>query len=413
MPELVSVVDEPPTVVGPGTGLFFNEILPYPAQWLRNLWPGCVVDQTSIVALRPERLRDYKRVHLFAGIGGWQYALELAGWPDDEVVWSGSCPCQPFSVAGNQLGEEDERHLWPDMLRLVAECAPPVIFGEQVAGQLGLAWFDGVRTDLEALDYACGMAVLPACSVGAPHRRDRIFWVAYCEREGPQGGGGEHELRSSSSTVEAGRNGTLNGVADCESTRLIHWQQQDGQGEHARQPGGGGPPPPGCRGTTGVGLADAGSRRNSNESRDRICARNESCTELAEGSHVCRLADSDSISSSNAITCEAGEAEQRGRDDAERADRRRAAELERARADSPWQDAVWVDCADGKRRRVPNPEQGVHPLAPRIPGTVEQISAYGNSIVPQVAAAFIRSFMEAREMTVVADDDEQMPLSFS
>jgi DNA (cytosine-5)-methyltransferase 1 len=129
-------------------------------------------------------VRGYTQVHLFAGIGGWSYAARLAGWPDDRPLWTGSCPCQPFSAAGKQKGTTDARHLWPEMRRLVTECRPPVVAGEQVASHLGRNWLAGVRTDLEALGYAVGAADLCAASVGAPHIRQRLWWVA--ESQGDQ-----------------------------------------------------------------------------------------------------------------------------------------------------------------------------------------------------------------------------------
>ncbi|MBK8123945.1 MAG: DNA cytosine methyltransferase [Dokdonella sp.] len=98
--------------------------------------------------------------------------------------------CQPFSTAGKQRGCEDDRHLWPTFFRLIRECRPASVFGEQVAGINGLAWIDHVFADLEDEDYAVGAADLPACGAGAPHRRQRLFWVANAnsnERRATQG----------------------------------------------------------------------------------------------------------------------------------------------------------------------------------------------------------------------------------
>jgi DNA (cytosine-5)-methyltransferase 1 len=199
---------------------YYNEFDPYAAEWLRNLIaaghiaPGDV-DERSIEDVRKEDLRGYEQVHLFAGIGGWSLALRMAGWPDDQPVWTGSCPCQPFSVAGRGAGADDPRHLWPEMRRLIAECRPQVVFGEQVssaevvgtqleaafvvavqAGDCARAnrlahrlarskslhywrrWVDGVSTDLAELGYSWGHAVCGAHSVGAPHIRQRLWWCA-------------------------------------------------------------------------------------------------------------------------------------------------------------------------------------------------------------------------------------------
>ena len=168
---------------------YYNEIDPFAAAWLRELIArGLIaagdVDVRSISDVRPTDLAGYTQVHLFAGIGGWSYALRLAVWPDARPVWTGSCHCQPFSAAGRRKGTDDERHLWPEMHRLVAQCCPPIIFGEQVAGAAGRSWIDLVFADLDALDYACGAADLCAAGVGAPHIRQRLYWVADAHCEG-------------------------------------------------------------------------------------------------------------------------------------------------------------------------------------------------------------------------------------
>ena len=138
---------------------YYNEIDAYAAQWLRNLiGKGLIadgeVDTRSIVDVDPNDLRKFTQCHFFAGIAGWSHALRLAGWPDDRPIWTGSCPCQPFSVAGKGKGVADERHLWPHFFRLISACRPPVVMGEQVAGAAGYGWLDGVRLDLEGEDYS-------------------------------------------------------------------------------------------------------------------------------------------------------------------------------------------------------------------------------------------------------------------
>ena len=168
---------------------YYNEIDPYAAQWLRNLIaaghiaPGDV-DERSIRDVSPDDVRGYTQCHFFAGIGGWALALQIAEWPTDRPVWTGSCPCQPFSTAGKQKGKADERHLWPEWLRLIRECRPSTIFGEQIASAIAYGWWDDVAADLENEGYACGTAVLPACSVGAPHKRDRLWFVGNTKHNG-------------------------------------------------------------------------------------------------------------------------------------------------------------------------------------------------------------------------------------
>lgn len=140
---------------------YYNEIDPYCAEWLRNLIeegliPTGVVDERSIEDVKPDELVPFTQAHFFAGIGGWALAARLAGWPDDRPLWTGSCPCQPFSAAGKGGGIADDRHLWPAFYWLVKQCRPSVVAGEQVASPLGREWLAGVRADLEALGYACG-----------------------------------------------------------------------------------------------------------------------------------------------------------------------------------------------------------------------------------------------------------------
>ena len=170
---------------------FYNEIDPYAAAWLRNLIAvgliaDGVVDERSIEDINPEELRGFTQCHFFAGIGVWSLALRRAGWPDDRPVWTGSCPCQPFSTAGKGGGFADERHLWPAFHHLIRACQPPVVFGEQVASKDGRTWLALVHADLEGVGYSVGAADLCAAGVGAPHIRQRLYWVADSADAGPQ-----------------------------------------------------------------------------------------------------------------------------------------------------------------------------------------------------------------------------------
>ena len=173
---------------------YFNEIDPYAAEWLRNLiaaghLPAGDVDTRSIVDVAADDLVGYGQCHFFAGIGGWALAARLAGWPDDRELWTGSCPCQPFSVAGKGAGTDDERHLWPHQFRLIRARRPAVWMGEQVAAAVGKDWLDGVLADLEGIGYAGRAAVVPACAADAPHRRDRLWVVT------ERGGAVDHSKR--------------------------------------------------------------------------------------------------------------------------------------------------------------------------------------------------------------------------
>ena len=162
---------------------YYNEIDPFAAEWLRNLIkagriaPGDV-DERSIEDVAPDEIKSYTQHHFFAGIGVWSYALRRAGWEDDRPVWTGSAPCQPFSQAGKGKGFADERHLWPSWFWHIRQLRPSVIFGEQVSSKAGRSWFNVVSSDLEAYGYAIGAADLCAAGAGAPHLRQRLYFVA-------------------------------------------------------------------------------------------------------------------------------------------------------------------------------------------------------------------------------------------
>jgi len=173
---------------------YYNEFDLKTAAWLRELTnqgliPKGDVDTRSITEVTPNELRKYTQCHFFAGIGGWSLALQLAGWGSSTPVWTGSCPCQPFSTAGKGLAQADERHLWPVFFNLIKECRPEYVFGEQVASAIGKGWLDGISSDLGQEGYTCGAAVLGAHSVGAPHIRQRLYWGAMGNPRGENGEG--------------------------------------------------------------------------------------------------------------------------------------------------------------------------------------------------------------------------------
>lgn len=189
---------------------YYNEIDPFAAQWIRNLVAaGHVmagdVDERSIVDVRPDDLVGFDRCHFFAGIAVWDYALGLAGWPPGRQVWTGSCPCQPFSAAGKGGGISDERHLWPAFFHLIEQCRPATVLGEQVASKDGLDWLDLVHSDLEGAHYDVGAVDLCAAGVGAPHIRQRLWFVAHAERSGLRGGGYREDCSAPSGLRRAPR----------------------------------------------------------------------------------------------------------------------------------------------------------------------------------------------------------------
>lgn len=173
---------------------YYNEIDPHAAKTLRNLIEGGFiapgdVDERSIEDVRPIDLKGYAQCHFFAGIGVWSHALRQAGWEDSRPVWTASCPCQPFSAAGKGNGFDDERHLWPHLHWLIEQRRPAKVFGEQVASKDAEPWIDLVQADLEALGYAFGCVPFPSAGIGAPHIRDRAYWVGDTRSPGLEGWG--------------------------------------------------------------------------------------------------------------------------------------------------------------------------------------------------------------------------------
>ena len=156
-------------------------------RWLCNLafsgliHPG-IYDPRSIVDVKPKDLAGFARVHFFAGIGGWDHALSLARWPSEVPVWTGSCPCQPFSKVGSQHGFQDARHLFPQLISLIRACRPAVVFGEQVArGKLAVDWREYCGSEFRKAGYRFDHAILDATASGRPHQRQRLFWVAHSD----------------------------------------------------------------------------------------------------------------------------------------------------------------------------------------------------------------------------------------
>lgn len=300
--------------------VYYNEFDPYAAQWLRNLIMAGhisdgIVDERSIVEVKATDLVGFRRCHFFAGIAGWELALRYAEWPADREVWTGSCPCQPFSHAGQRRGFDDERHLWPVWFRLIEQRRPAIVFGEQVAAAIRQRWLDLVFDDLEGSGYACRAEDLPAASVGAPHIRQRLWWVAHADQQRRtrvdallrQDATG----RLAGDLLEvAGRGETCGGMADAEGIGL-----GQGRAHDARRAKG-----TGTQGT-GRGPADVGG---------------------------------------------GGE---------------------------PWRELEWLACRDGKRRPT---QPGLFPLAHGVPARVGRLRAYGNAIVPQVAAEFIKDVIRCR-----------------
>lgn len=363
---------------------YYNEFDPKAAEWLRQLiadgliTPGHV-DDRSIADVQPSDLAGFRRVHFFAGIGMWDYALNLAGWGDDEI-WTGSCPCQPFSSAGKRNGAADERHLWPEYMRLIRGCRPKFVIGEQVAsadvlgsagkrrdGAAGPVWFDGIHVDLASAHYACGALDLPAACVGSPNIRQRLWWGGYdrgladakrerrglsdergygvpeaarcgkdCRLADPEGDGRQQRWSESSGRRTSGER-AAGGLEHAEQPGLErhsgHGDQRDESGRDGAQPCGPAPAPGGTRPWSRFSLIHCtdGKLR-------RIPAESESVLQ--------RVAD----------------------------------------GGSNGMDAGWPESL-----RVAQAAKG-YPLAIKVPHRVALLKGYGNAIVPHVAEVFIRAF---------------------
>jgi DNA (cytosine-5)-methyltransferase 1 len=340
---------------------YYNEIDPYAAQWLRNLIAAGhiadgVVDSRSIIDVKPDDLKEFTQCHFFAGVGVWSRALRMAQWPDTRRVWTGSCPCQPFSMAGAGGGVHDERHLWPHWHWLIEQCQPEIVLGEQVEAAIRHGWLDLVQSDMEGIGYAFAAAGVPAAGVGAPHIRQRLWFVAHHHGIGQHSGWVRQHSAVESRSTESGfgqRSQQLAGGL-CEAGRVDHHHHEGlerfGRGHQAASGWQGAIRSAAEAGESG-GLADA-TGVGFNQGRAGIAS--EECDGTA-------------------------------RDDGDA-----------ARAPGPtnghWRDADWLYCRDGKFRPV---EPGTFPLAHGAPARVGRLRAYGNAIVAQVAQTFIECVMEA------------------
>lgn len=376
---------------------YYSENDPYAAAWLRNLIaaglvPAGDVDDRDIRDVCPDDLRGYGQVHCFAGIGGWGYAARLAGWPDDRPIWTGSAPCQPFSVAGRGKGTGDERHLWPDFFRLIRAARPAVVMGEQVAGAAGYGWLDGVRADLAGAGYASRAVDIPACAVDAPHIRSRLYWIGVADRDGERFSG----ARLGSFAGEAA--GYQGGAPQRQRLRS-DFGPSDDAGD--------------------VAYADGAERRTFSVS-DGGVHRQESRREQSPdrvGTHDPIGRGLDHADSVRGLQPQRSVAEQRGRAGDANAfdlgDASGAGLAFRSLADkrgnplrhegtpagptnvgcdgSAWADAEWIACHDGKARRT---QPRVPLLAHGIPDRVALWRGFGNAICAPLAAEVIAAFME-------------------
>ncbi len=376
-------------------GAYYNEIDPYAADWLRNLIaaghiaPGDV-DERSIEDVHPDDIRSYTQCHFFAGIGVWSYALRRAGWPDDRPVWTGSCPCQPFSAAGKGTAFDDERHLWPAWHWLIQERRPPVVFGEQVASKDAEPWLDLVSTDLEALGFAAAAVAFPSASVGAPHKRDRTYFVAHAAGPGSQGRQRSGQrLDAQQPAVE--RSGAVDVLAHAE-----HGRREAGQPHGFRA---GAALPPGASGRLGSAHGERAGR-DGGSVPGQVAGQDGQHVSIDADAPSCtgRMADAGSVGRQRRKGVPAGR--NHGGADAGRVEGDHGligvgeagdGSQQAGPVNGFWRAADWLLCRDGKWRPV---EPGTFPLAHGAPARVGRLRAYGNAINAQQAQIFIESVLD-------------------
>ena len=332
-------------------------------------------------------LPSLTHMDLFSGIGGFALAARMVGqietvafceredyaqrvlkkhWPDvpicDDIhtlkgndygpidLITGGFPCQPYSLAGKRGGNDDDRALWPQMLRVIREARPAWIIGENVPGIISLA-LDGVLADLEREGYACETFLLPACAVDAKHRRNRVWIVGYSERpeRRPQCGAceglaGQNRLPQREESP-SGLGITSENVAN--SKRRTS-QRHGGSGVVAEPPREG---------------------KANGQKRERIRDAFGRCCQAAANANGGRQSQCTELNGSEAQDTTNGHS--RGR-----------------HADGCSSPARWL------------PEPDVGRVAHGIPSRVDRLKGLGNAIVPQVAAALLSKIVEVHYGTV-------------
>jgi DNA (cytosine-5)-methyltransferase 1 len=370
---------------------YYNEIDPFAAEWLRNLIKAGLiakgdVDERSIVEVTAGDVSGYTQCHFFAGIGGWSHALRLAGWDHSRPVWTGSCPCQSFSAAGKQQGFADARHLWPHWFRLIKESKPEVVFGEQVEAAIRHGWLDLVQSDLEGEGYSVGAAVLGAHSVGGAHIRQRLYFGGVRDRVAHPAGAQAYEELQRFSKDEGRRCADSTGRCSLAESGMAYSngryssperEQRGGEYGFVEEDGG-----------VGWGLADA--QHFQRRAEFQINANSHGRDGFGRGGDISNKECGDGglensqLPSGKRLGQHGGE----------------GLRIEEATG-SPrpsgfrggWGDIEWLHCRDSKYRPT---QSGLFPLAHGVSGRVGRLRAYGNAIVPQVAAEFIQAWGECR-----------------
>ena len=354
--------------------VYYNEYDTKAAAWLRQLITNGLiadgeVDERSIIEVESNDLKGFTQHHFFAGIGGWSYALRLAGWGDDRPVCTASLPCQPFSIAGSGKGKSDERHLLPHFIELVKQCNFGTIFGEQVPGAIKHGWLDDLCDEMDRENYAVGSIVLTAAGAGVPHIRQRLYWVA-------------------------------NAIGTQE------YQEQQRPENHERE-----------RGADGIGgrcldswMADScneGLQRHGRFKQEQV-SKDRTGTQRYNGEGKCNDRMANTFDIINGRKVGRFNEEKNGAPAVNGKNINKSGKFVGTSTDDAWDNSEWLYCRDNKYRPI---KPGIKPLAHGLPkgvgysgypvesaddtqeARVMRLKGYGNAIVPQLAANFIRAFM--------------------
>jgi DNA (cytosine-5)-methyltransferase 1 len=353
---------------------YYNDNDQFMVEWLKHLIKRKViadgeVDGRSITEVTYDDIKKFKQCHFFAGIGVWPYVLRRAGWPDDLPVWTGSAPYPSFSASGERKGFSDPRHLWPSWFRLIAEHRPVVILGEQVAKEDGRAWFDVVSAELEEVGYTIGAAAIPACGFGAPHIRERIYFVAHTD-------GIVFPQITRARDEQILRN-------DSQAHAMADTQHDDGRADEPerrskgrkinRRP---------REGSAAVAKSKRGRRkqRDAQERRVQKPRTRSASLELGESNSTRLERFAGNVDDKN----------KRGRIDQEA----HGSTAEAGPTNGYWADAIWIECSDGKLRPI-SPELSFFPVVDGLArGRVGLIRGAGNALVAPAAQAFVEAFIE-------------------
>jgi len=362
---------------------YYNEFDLKAAAWLRELIkarliPDGHVDERSIIEVEPKDIAGYTQHHFFAGIGGWSRALRIASWPEGAPVWTASLPCQPFSAAGKGLGKQDERHLLPHFLELVKKCRPNVIFGEQVERAIAHGWLDDLYAEMDVLGYEVAANVIPACV-----SCQLVDFEEGVSNDSPR----EAEFSFKKESLHAIQSDLFNEVEGGNDTSRLEIGENIRIGAaHIRQRLYWVANTQSARGAVdGLGIADSARPQPGREAAEATRYRGP----IESASNLDWLGDASGIE--------------------EQWDRQRAPSAGQQEP-TGGSGVSWCYCRDGKYRPV---EPGILPLADGLPkgmvyssdqsapinenttqeARVMRLKGYGNAIVPQVAAEFIRAFM--------------------